>query len=351
MSDHMHLAGCDRCAASAVAVRGDRDVVAAAFSLGDDAVNPAERSHAWARLQTAQAGNGAATAPPPRPRRRRSTGGRRPVVGAALVAGLLVVSGAAVAAAQDWLPIFQTRAVAALPLSAQDVAALNQAGQLAALSGYGDVSGPTSPQLVDVADAATAERRTGLTAPRPDILPPGVEGTPRYQVFDRQTVVFTFSAAKAAKTVAAGGATLPPPPPGLDGSTLRLQGGPGILATWTQRGGIPTLAVARVSAPTVAGDGLALPVVQDYFSALPGIPPALAARLRDVTANGTTLPIPVRDGRETTSSASVGDAPATVVETDDRATAGVIWIARGTIQAVAGPLSRDEVLAVARGLH
>lgn len=353
VTDHAHLAGCPRCGAAAERVRGDRDLAAMALALDDEGppVNSSEQARraalAWARLQARLATAGGEVPLPPWPRRRMLPAARG-TVAAALAAGLVVVAGGAVAAARDWLPIFHTESVASVSISPQD---LTQLGRLAQLSAYGSVAGTTEPQLVDVADATVAQARAGLAAPQVDALPPGVEGAPRYQVLDRQTVVFTFSAAKAAQTAAAAGATLPPPPPGLDGSKLALQGGPGIVVTWTQAGGVPTLAVARVSAPTLASEGLPLPVVRDYLSSLPGIPRDLAARLGDVTADGSTLPIPVPADSVTTSAASVGEASATVLETTDRTMAGVIWVAKRTVQFVAGPLSRDEVLAVARGLR
>ena len=53
----------------------------------------------------------------------------------------------------------------------------------------------------------------------------------------------------------------------------------------------------------------------------------------------------------TTSSAEVRGSPATVLETRDRTLAAVVWVADGTVTAVAGSLDADELLTVARDLR
>src|SRR3712207_8132907 len=99
---------------------------------------------------------------------------------------------------------------------------------------------------------------------------------------------FTFSADKAAQATAAEGEVLPPPPPGIDGSSLRLQAGPGVAAVWSQPTGVPTLVVARVGAPTVDSSGVPFETVRDYLLSLPGLPDSLdrkSTRLNSSHAN------------------------------------------------------------------
>jgi hypothetical protein len=109
--------------------------------------------------------------------------------------------------------------------------------------------------------------------------------------------------------------------------------------------------VARVKAPTVSSQGAPLPVVRDYLLALPFIPADLAAQLRAATGDGTTLPIPIPADLATSSSVSIGSIDGTVVRLRDGSATGVIWAAGGVLDAVAGSLSQDEVVTVARGLH
>jgi len=358
--DRAHLTRCPRCSAKLGQAGQDRDTAAAALipvDRGDP--GPAQLDTAWARL-----GERLAELDLPAPARRVRPGprswpsllarvARRPVA-AAVIAGLVVVGGGAAAAAEGWLQIFRTETVAPVSISAQDLMAVGEVGRLMALSAYGQLVQPTRPQLIDVRDAADAAARTGLSVPQVSVLPTGVEGNPRYQVLDRQVVQFTFSAAKAAQTAAALGATLPPMPAGLDGSQLQLLAGPGMVLIWTPRSGPPTLMVAKLTAPSVVSQGAPLPVVRDYLLSLPGIPADLAAQLRMMTGDGTTLPIPVPANLATASQVTLTGATAataTVVETKDHAAVAAIWATHGVVEAVAGPLSREEVLAVAHDLH
>jgi hypothetical protein len=89
---------------------------------------------------------------------------------------------------------------------------------------------------------------------------------------------------------------------------------------------------------------------RDYLLSLPGVPDDVAAQLRRFSADGTTLPVPVPENVATSSATDVDGVEATLVETRDGAMAAVIWVEDGVVTLVAGSLSDDEVLAVARGL-
>jgi hypothetical protein len=369
-AERTHLSTCPRCREELERAGRDRDEVARLIAGGDGHGHGAtapDLDEAWAALcrsldRPASAGRDRVGIEPVETAlagiRRRprlvERAARRPVT-AAVAVGLVVLGGTAAAAAADWLPGFRTEKVAPVTVSAPDLAdvdqLLGQAGQLAELSAYGDVVGPTDVRPVPVADAGAAAARTGLTVPRVAALPTGVEGTPGYYVVDHQQVDFTFSAVAAARTAQTHGITLPAMPAGLDGTRLRVEGGPAVAQVWAQRSGVPTLIVLRAKAPTAATRGASLVTVRDYLLSLPGISAQLAAQLRAVTGDGTTLPIPVPASLATSSQADVGGVPATVVQTRDRAAVGVIWVEHGELDAVLGPLSRDEVLGVARGLR
>ena len=62
------------------------------------------------------------------------------------------------------------------------------------------------------------------------------------------------------------------------------------------------------------------------------------------------LPLPVPTEAMESSTVDVGGHEATLLTSRDGAVAGVVWVEDGTVVAVAGSLSADEVLAVARGL-
>jgi hypothetical protein len=164
------------------------------------------------------------------------------------------------------------------------------------------------------------------------------------------SAVFTFSVEKAAQTAAATGERLPPPHAGLDGSQFRLTAGPGLAAVWSEARGVPALIVARAVAPTASSSGIPFKTARDYLLSLPGLPENIASQLRSFSGDGTTLPLPVPAEQMRSSAADVDGMPATVLTSRDGTIAGVVWVDGGVVTAVAGSLSADEVLSVAREL-
>ncbi|WP_426512316.1 hypothetical protein ACPPVO_17810 [Dactylosporangium sp. McL0621] len=271
------------------------------------------------------------------------TGWRSPVIAAAAAVALL--TGATAAAATDWLPIFRTERVAPVTVSPADLVKLPD------LSAYGDVAFTERADVREVPDADAARAASGLGVPRLAGPPRGVSGAPTYHVGNRASAVFTFSAAKAARTAQALGRPLPPPPPGLDGSHFRFTAGPGVAVVWPSASGAPALMAGRVHAPTVDSSGIAFATARDYMLSLPGLPESVAAQLRTFAADGTTLPLIVKSGQETNATADVNGAPAIVLSLRDSTMSAVFWVSDGVVTAVAGTMSADEVLAAARGLR
>jgi len=335
--DRAHVADCTQCLSALEATRADARLVDAALASSA----PVDTDAAWARF--------AAAAPTARPtvaavaRNRWRANLRRPAIAA--VAAVVLLGGAGVAAANDWLPIFQTQRVTAVPVSSTDLVAVPD------LSAYGDLKMTQEPDHAQVPDPATARERTGLAVPEVAQLPAGVTGDPSYQVAGTVSATFTFSAAKAAQAAAASGEVLPPPPPGLDGSSLKLEAGPGVAAVWSQPTGVPTLVVARIGAPKVLSSGVPFETVRDYLLTLPGLPADLADQLRQLKADGGTLPLPVPADLVTSSTADVHGTEATVLNSRSGLFAGVVWVEHGVMTGVAGSLSADELLSVARGLR
>ncbi|HEV7212499.1 MAG TPA: hypothetical protein VGN47_12395 [Blastococcus sp.] len=340
--DRAHVAGCPACLAGVDRARSDAAATGAVLTA--PRLDPAAVDAGWRRLSSAPSEISSATGAP-RTRRSRSLL-RSPL--AAAFGVVLVLGGAGAAAAADWLPIFHTETVRAVPVNTGDLTQLNR---LPDLSAYGDVQvdGNGAPQ--QVADAATAHHLTGLDVPRVTDLPRGVTGSPRYEVGNQVSATFTFSAAKAAQAAAATGRALPPVPAGLDGGKVRLAAGPGVAEVWSQGGGIPTLVVARLVAPSADSSGVPFETVRDYLLSLPGIPAGLAAQLRAFPADASTLPLPVPADQVNTSTADVGGTRATVLAAKDGTMSAVVWVDKGTLTGVGGILGTDEVLAVARGLH
>ena len=336
--DRAHIASCPACLRALETARADAQLVGSALATSGEVDTDA----AWARFSAAAAAPApAAFRPAATGRRRWATAVRRPAVAA--LSAVVLLTGAGVAAANDWLPIFQTEGVEPVEITSTDLV------QVPDLSAYGELQIIEEPEPEQVADAATARERTGLDVPEVGELPEGVTGDPTYQAAGVVSATFTFSAEKAA---AAEGADLPPVPAGLDGSSLRLQAGPGVAAMWAQPTGVPTLVVARVGAPTVdASGGVEFETVRDYLLSLPGLPEQLAEQLEDLSEDGGTLPLPVPADLVTTSEADVDGNDATVLTSRNGLFAGVVWVEDGVMTGVAGTLSADELLPVARGLR
>jgi hypothetical protein len=339
--DRSHVAGCAQCLHDLAAVREDAAAAGAALS----GTSRPDVDLAWRRFSATVAaehrGRSAAQSPAPAGRWRRAV--RSPVAAALGVA--LVLGGAGAAAAADWLQVFRTEEVAAVPVSSADLVGLPD------LSAYGDLELVTDPDVRDVADATAAQEATGLDVPRVDALPGGVTGEPAYTVGDQAVAQFTFSADRAAQAASAAGETLPPPPAGLDGSVFQLRAGPGVAAVWSEARGVPALVVARVTAPTAYSSGVPFETARDYLLSLPGLPDELATQLRGFAGDGTTLPLPVPAELVTSSTADVGGNEGTVLTSRDGTVTGVVWVEDGVVTGVAGSLNEDEVLAVARGLR
>jgi hypothetical protein len=339
-SDRDHITGCPQCLAGLASVREDAAYVGAALATDDPDV---DLDAAWQRLNT--------TAPARTTGRRVgvSRAGRsrtllrRPAV-AALAVGL-VLTGAGAAAANGWLEIFRAEEIAPISITADDLVALPD------LSAFGELELSGDPNVHEVPDAATAEAETGLDVPEVSELPRGVSGESMYQVGGRVTATFTFSAERAAEAADEAGTALPPPPPGLDGSSVRLDAGPGVAQVWLSSSGAPALIVGRAAAPKAFSSGVPFETVRDYLLSLPGMPEEVAAQLRTFTADGSTLPLPVPADEVNTSSAKVDGVDATVLETRDRALSAVVWVRDDTVTVVGGSLDDDEVLAVARNLR
>ena len=75
----------------------------------------------------------------------------------------------------------------------------------------------------------------------------------------------------------------------------------------------------------------------------------MATQLRGYSADGTTLPLPVPADEATASEVELDGVTATLLESRDGALTAVVWVDEGVVTAVAGSLSADEVLSVARG--
>ena len=339
--DREHVADCPVCLSGLAAAQQDAD--AARTALETPPGHELDVDAAWLRLSQAVAAYAPAPVVALAPRRRRRGALRSPAVAAVGVVAL--VAGAGAAAAADWFEVFRTERLAAVTITQADLV------QLPDLTAYGTVEVVAEPEVGVVADVDTAEQESGLDVPEVADLPRGVDEQSTLSVGSQLRAEFTFSAEQAARAAKAAGETLPPPPAGLDGSRFRLVAGPGVAQVWSADSGLPGLVVARAVAPTAFSSGVPFDTARDYLLELPGMPDEVAQQLRGYSADGTTLPLPVPADEATASETDVGGVPATLLRSRDGAFTAVVWVEDGVVTAVAGSLSDDEVLSVARGLR
>ncbi len=339
--DREHVADCPVCLSGLAAAQQDADAARTALALPPD--QELDVDAAWLRLSQAVAADAPAPVVALAPRRRGRGALRSPALAAVGVVAL--VAGAGAAAAADWFEVFRTERLEAVTITQADLV------QLPDLTAYGTVEVVEEPEVGVVADVETAEETSGLEVPEVDDLPRGVDEQSTLSVGSQLRAEFTFSAEQAARAAKAAGETLPPPPAGLDGSRFRLVAGPGVAQVWSSDSGLPGLVVARAVAPTAFSSGVPFDTARDYLLDLPGMPDEVAQQLRGYSADGTTLPLPVPADEATASETDVGGVPATLLRSRDGAFTAVVWVEDGVVTAVAGSLSDDEVLSVARGLR
>ena len=273
-ADRSHVASCPTCLAELDAVRGEAPSSSAPRSRPSRRRRrPGRRVGPAHRNGGGRPGHRGPAVPARSGRERWRAAVRRPAV--AVLSAVVVLAGAGVAAANDWLPIFQTERVAPLEVTSTELVAA--AGPLRVRRRRGD---------------ATLRRRSRCPTPGPrgvhrarrprgERPAAGRDRRPEYQVADQVRPPSPSPRRRPRRRRPPRVRALPPLPPGLDGGQLRFGPVPGVAAVWSQPTGVPTLMVGRAVAPTVDSSGVPFETVRDYLLSLPGLPDGLAAQLRD----------------------------------------------------------------------
>ena len=268
--------------------------------------------------------------------------------------------------AQRLLEVFQPREFVVVPVTMSDMEALGT------LSQYGEISHTKVDDDQQVDTAAEAEAATGIALLTPASLPASVTASPSFWVTSGASISFTFSAEKAAEVAEEAGEALPPLPPAIDGSSVEMTIGAGVMTLYggasapehdTNRlnesdttpdriaDGVPQLMVVQAYPPAATSTGAFPADLQQYILSIPGISDELADAIRAIGDPTTSWPIPVPLGEMDARSITVQGAPGTLFTEKSGFGAGVIWLKDGFIFAVGGPLTEAEVLAVANSLQ
>jgi hypothetical protein len=351
-----HLATCARCAGRLTALGSNAAFASTALAVAGPIIDV---DTARARLAATEAATAQAPVAPRTGRRasvrtRRSRAGRL-VAGIAVAAAastVLVVSGGA----QDFLSLFQPTQFAAVPVSNADIRSL------AGLTSYGTVSGASSPLSIEPEpDAAAAATAAGLPVPRVT-APAGSTSGPRYAVIGGTVVSFTFNAVLAEAAAARAGAQLPPLPVGLDGSTLTVTIAPAVVVAYGLDpgalyggGSLPSSGSAFVviasRTPTVSSTGVTVQTLETYLLSVPGVPAGVVSEIRAIGDPAQTVPVPIPIDLASASVADINGAHGLLIGDSTGLGTIVLWQHNHVVFAVAGTISSDTALEIARSAH
>lgn len=363
-ADSAHFAACTACRGRAAQIRAESTGVSALLALPETRVEAEVALLRVRRLAAEQ---------PPAGQRGWSTALRRrrafrPVAASVLAFGLmggLVATGVAEGVVQTFEPKQFT------PVSV-NTGSLNS---LPDLSQFGSYKLGSQPSFQSSTSAEAALVGSGLTRVLvPSSLPGSVTGQPQYETFGTLQGSFTISKQKAAAYEQSKGKTLPDMPQGMDGSTISMTAGPGVLSVYgapslagadpsgaaatepsqPQRGSgsfqIPSLAIVQMTTPKVNSSGASIQDLESYLANLPGIPADLAAQIKAIGDPATTMPVPLPTGQGS-HQVKIGNETGLFVGDSTGLGAGVIWQHSGILYAVVGTLSEGDVVAVANSLH
>jgi hypothetical protein len=352
-----HLATCPRCEQRLAAIETDAGNAFATFAAHDPSINVDAARTRLAESEATTAPDGAATRrthPPARIASRNALASRvmAGVAVAAVASVALVVSGGA----QDFLSLFQPKQFAPVAVTSADIRSL------AGLASYGSIHAGSTPNIQTEPDAAAAGLAAGLTPPSVAGVPSGASAAPSYAVISGTVVSFTFNADLARAAASRAGGQLPPLPRGLDGSTLTVAIAPAVvisygldLAALYQGGGLPSggtsVIVVASRAPTVSSTGVTVKQLETYLLSLPGIPAAVVSEIRAIGDPTKTVPVPIPIDLASASTVDINGAQGLLVGDSTQLGSLVLWQHNGVVYAVAGTLSSNQVLGIARSLH
>lgn len=361
-ADSQHFESCDECRRRFDDIRAEAAGVSSLLSIPESRVEPEIALLRMRRLVADQ--------PAPRPSASawfssiREHRAFRPLAAGLVTVGLmaaLVVSGVAEGAIQS----FQPRQFVAVQVNPGSLNSLPD------LSQFGSYKLSQQPNFKSAATPDGAVAGTGLghllTPSSP--LPATVKGVPQYASFTQLQGSFTISADKARQYTQSKGKPFPAMPQGVDGTTLSVTAGPGVLTIYgapnlgdnapgtgtatssSDRVSIPSLAIVQMTTPRVVSDGASVQVLESYIANLPGVPAELAAQIQAMGDPTTTLPVPVPTGQGSHQVDIMGQGDGLFVGDSTGLGAGVIWQKDGVLYAVVGTLNEHDVVGIARSLR
>ncbi len=368
-SDRAHLQACERCRSTAAAIVGDAGR-AAVLMEGAGKV-PADPAAALKNLRSRGLSPLAASSNAPvwRLSGLRSRGALRPAIRLALVSlmGLMLVG---TGVAGNLIKIFEPDRIVGVPV---DMESLNS---LPDLSEYGNIAIVQEPEDAPAASLDEAAQRTGLKLLVPANLPSGL-GAERIHTIGPGRGSFTFDPAKAKAAAKGDDFTLPP---SLDGSSLFLEAGPVVVQIFggpadaaedraaleqaakataapeqadvaSMLDSLPDLMIVQMKSPVLSSNGPSVADFRDALMTLPNLSPTLKAEIEAIGDPSATLPLPIPVDLATSEEVDVNGVTGLAIGDNTGFGSGVVWQIGGVVRAVAGPLTQDEVLEIARSMR
>ncbi|PID53384.1 MAG: hypothetical protein CSB46_08405 [Micrococcales bacterium] len=272
-------------------------------------------------------------------------GSPRGVVGIGM---LSTPAGRAVAA--DLLSAFHSEQVAAVRLTADQAAELEEA-----LYGLGEPKPdePVDNSMKPVASVEEAAAMVPLDIAQPEasVLPEGVDAVADEVLVSKSfTVGFEFDEEKTKSYMQDLGSQVQIPD-GYDGTTLTVTYPDAVALVYLADDDTSDaeVIVGTAGAVSVNSDGLSLPQLQSFLEQVPGIPDDLMKQLNDINVLEGTLPIPIPTDYITGENTEVGGNPA-VKFAQPGVGSGYLWQESDRIIGVAAVGDEYEAEKIAESL-
>lgn len=273
-------------------------------------------------------------------------------IGAVAIVLALTVSGVA----DTILTVFEPKRIVTVQVDPR------QLGAVPDPSAYGTLTWVARPEWHRVPDRAAAAAELGAAPLAPASLPAGIPSTPQFVAIGATKATFQFDEAKAKAAAATSGRTAPVPP-AIAATILTLTGGPAVVQRYggtegtAGQGAVGMAALAggvivvQAKAPLVTSNGATVDELRDFALSQPGMPPALAAQIRAIGDPVGTLLVPIGVDPKGSKTVTVRGTQGYLIGDGTGLGSAVLWLEKGYVVGVAGPLKEGELLALANGLR
>ncbi|HEX5166350.1 MAG TPA: hypothetical protein VFV93_13195 [Thermomicrobiales bacterium] len=278
----------------------------------------------------------------------------------ALVLILILATTAGRGAASDFLAEFRGERFAAVSLSTDQIANVEQT--MSEMQHLGTVSGiETAPESQVVAGVAAASQAVGFPVLEPDpaTLPEGVGPSPaQVRVVPAHQVRFTVDLDQARayyQSIGQNDVTLSER---FDGASLIINTPPAVVLEY-RNAAAPTsspfgigLLVGQAGTVTAGSEGgVTLDELRAFLLGLPGLSPETVEQLQEIDSWKTTLPVPIPVDQVNWERATIAGSPGLLLNDNTGLGSAAIWERDGRIYAVAGAMKARELKRVAASLH